>query len=62
LPVTRCHIRWCSAFDALAERLLRFADHYRQIARPFEWTLTRADLDRLLARLDNDPARLAVAA
>jgi hypothetical protein len=50
------------SLDALAARLLRFAGHYRQIARPFEWTVTRADLDRLLARLDNLPARLAVAA
>jgi len=34
------------SLDALAERLLRFADHYRQIARPFEWTFSRTDLDR----------------
>jgi hypothetical protein len=38
--------------DALSERLLGFSDHYRQIARPFEWTFTRTDLDRLLARID----------
>jgi DDE superfamily endonuclease len=37
------------SLDALAERLLGFANHYRQIARPFEWTFTRTDLDRLLA-------------
>lgn len=42
---------------ALAERLLAFQDHYAQIARPFEWNFTRADLDRLLARIaDREPA------
>jgi hypothetical protein len=29
--------------DALAERLLGFGEHYRQIARPFEWTFTREE-------------------
>ena len=41
-------------FDSLAaltERLIRFADHYRQIARPFEWTFTRTDLNRLPDRI-----------
>jgi DDE superfamily endonuclease len=42
--------------DALSERLLAFGDHYRQIARPFQWTFTRQDLDHLLARIaDRDP-------
>ena len=41
-----------ATLDALAERLLGFGEHYRQIARPFEWTFTRQDLDRLLARID----------
>jgi hypothetical protein len=50
------------SLDALAERLLRFADHYRQIARPFEWTFNRADLDRLLARIDAHEPQLALAA
>jgi hypothetical protein len=27
------------SLDALAERLLGFADHYRQITRPFEWDI-----------------------
>jgi DDE superfamily endonuclease len=48
--------------DALAERLLRFGDYYRQIARPFEWTFTRDDLNRLLARIDTHQPRLALAA
>jgi DDE superfamily endonuclease len=38
--------------DALAERLIGFGEHYRQIARPFDWTFTRADLERVLERVD----------
>jgi hypothetical protein len=34
------------------DRLLAFQDHYEQIATPFEWKFTRADLDRVLARCD----------
>jgi hypothetical protein len=40
-------------FAALAEvedRLLGFQEHYEQIAAPFEWKFTRADLDALLER------------
>ena len=48
--------------DALAERLLSFGDHYRRIARPFEWTFTRADLDRVLTNLNAHAPRLALAA
>ena len=36
----------------LAHRLLRFGDHYRQIAQPFDWTFTRTDLDAVLAKID----------
>jgi hypothetical protein len=36
------------SLDGLTERLLRFGEQYRQIAKPFEWTFTRADLDRVL--------------
>jgi hypothetical protein len=50
------------SLDALTERLRRFADHYRQIARPFEWTFTRADLERLLARIDAHKPDLKLAA
>src|SRR4051812_22595666 len=32
------------SLEALAERLLAFGEHYRQIARPFEWTFTRTTL------------------
>jgi hypothetical protein len=41
-------------FADLAEaetRLLGFQDHYEQIAQPFEWKFTSADLDALLAKL-----------
>jgi len=50
------------SLDALAERLLRFAEHYRQIARPFDWTFNHADLDRLLARIDAHEPDLKLAA
>ena len=48
--------------DELAERLLAFGEHYRKIARPFEWTFTRGDLDALLARIDYHEPQLALAA
>jgi hypothetical protein len=50
------------SLDALAERLLRFGERYRQIARPFKWTFTRADLDRLLTRLETHEPQLRLAA
>jgi hypothetical protein len=53
-----------ATLDALAERLLGFAEHYRQIARPFEWTFTREDLNNLIERIDRHEPQpeLAVAA
>jgi hypothetical protein len=39
-----------------------FAQHYRNIARPFDWTFTRHDLDRVLAKITQQPAPLALAA
>jgi len=48
--------------DALAERLLGFGEHYRQIARPFEWTFTRQDLNNLIDRIDRHEPQLALAA
>jgi transposase len=38
--------------DALADRLIAFQGRYNQTATPFDWRFTRADLARLLARLD----------
>ena len=48
--------------DALSDRLLAFGDYYRQIARPFDWTFTRHDLDRLLARIADREPHLRLAA
>ncbi len=47
---------------AVEQRLLAFERHYEQIARPFEWTFTRSDLDRLLKRLDERKPTLSLAA
>jgi hypothetical protein len=42
--------------DALAARITAFEQHYRQIAQPSDWTFTRADLDRVLAKIaDREP-------
>jgi hypothetical protein len=40
------------SLEELAERLLSFGRRYRQIACPFEWTFTRRDLERVLARVE----------
>jgi hypothetical protein len=50
------------SLETLAERLLSFSDRYRQIARPFDWTFTRTDLDRLLTRIDAHEPELRLAA
>lgn len=48
--------------DALAHRVLAFGEHYRQVARPFQWTFTRNDLHELMARIDRHEPQLALAA
>jgi len=50
------------SLDALGERLLRFGEHYRQIAQPFEWTFTKDDLARLLDRIDSQEPKLQLTA
>ena len=35
----------------VADRLLRFQDHYERTAVPFQWTFTRQDLAALLTKL-----------
>jgi DDE superfamily endonuclease len=50
------------SLEALAERLLAFGNHYREIATPFEWTFTQADLHDLLARIDAHQPQLRLAA
>ncbi len=40
----------------LSDQLLAFQARYAEIARPFEWTFTRSDLDRVLAEVtDREP-------
>jgi hypothetical protein len=51
-----------ASLDELAARLLAFGEHYRRVARPFQWTFTRADLDALIARLNQRQPTLALAA
>jgi len=41
-----------SSLEVLRERLLAFQKHYEAIAKPFEWKLTRRDLEQLLQKLD----------
>lgn len=41
-----------SSLSELEDRLLRFQDHYQQIAVPFQWAFTRRDLAALMAKLD----------
>jgi hypothetical protein len=43
----------------LERQLLAFGRRYEQIAQPFEWKFTRADLDRLAQRLDRPTAQAA---
>lgn len=45
-----------SDLAALEARLLAFGRHYEQIAAPFQWKFTRADLHKLLAKSDADTA------
>lgn len=42
--------------QALTDRLTTFAEHYPTIARPFDWTFTRNDLNQVLAKIaDREP-------
>jgi len=51
-----------ASLQQLARRLMDFGQHYRNIARPFDWTFTRHDLDRVLAKITQQPEPLALAA
>lgn len=51
-----------SSLEELRERLLGFQARYAEIARPFEWTFTRADLDRVLARVAERESQIKLAA
>lgn len=46
----------------LARHLMDFGQHYRNIAQPFQWTFTRQDLDRVLDKITQRDAPLALAA
>ncbi|MCA1678714.1 MAG: transposase [Actinobacteria bacterium] len=50
------------SLQQLARRLIDFGQHYRNIARPFEWTFTRHKLERVLAKITAQPEPLALAA
>jgi hypothetical protein len=48
---------WCSPndftnLDQIQQRLADFEHRYNATARPFQWKFTPADLDDLLARID----------
>ena len=50
------------SLEELSERLLAFQVRYAEIARPFEWTFTRADLERVIERVDDRRPEPALAA
>jgi hypothetical protein len=50
------------SLEELSERLLAFQARYAEIARPFEWTFTRVDLERVIERVDGPGERLDLAA
>lgn len=41
-----------ASLEELSERLLAFQARYAEIARPFEWTFTKDDLERVIERVD----------
>jgi hypothetical protein len=45
--------------DTLQAHLLAFGRRYEQIAAPFQWKFTRADLDRVTQRIDRPAAQAA---
>ncbi len=44
------------SLEVLSQRIHDFERHYEHSARPFQWTFTRRDLDKLLTRLDQRAA------
>ena len=52
-----------ASLAAVEERLLAFETRFGEVAQPFEWKFTRADLTALMAKLQNDhPEPLALCA
>jgi len=50
------------SLEELTERLLAFQARYAEVARPFGWTFTRADLQRAIERVDGPGGRLPLVA
>jgi hypothetical protein len=50
-----------SSLAEVADRLLAFQTYYEQIAKPFEWKYTRADLQELMQKISR-PTPVALAA
>jgi hypothetical protein len=50
------------SLEELTGRLLAFQAHYTRVARPFEWTFTRSDLERVIERVDGHGSELGLAA
>ena len=49
-----------ASLSEVEDRLLKFQEHYEQVAKPFEWKFTRADLHTLLFKLrQTEPLRKA---
>jgi hypothetical protein len=48
--------------QALTHRLTTFAERYRTIARPFDWTFTCNDLNQALAKIADREPDLRIAA
>lgn len=53
-----------TSLSEVEERLLGFQERYQEIARPFEWKFTRADLSRLLNKLNQkvEPEKVLICA
>lgn len=50
------------SLEELTDRLLAFQARYAGIARPFEWTFTKDDLERVIERVDDSRPELRLAA
>ena len=48
-----------ASHEEVVQSILGFQDHYQQIASPFEWTFSRGDLTRLMARIPTSLPRAA---
>jgi hypothetical protein len=50
------------SLQAVVDALDGFEQHYNQVAKPFDWSFTRRDLDRLIMRIDAHQRSLRLAA